>query len=218
MKGEGKRAWQAVNRARQAVPLLLIALTGCTGHPYVGPPPRPTPRPPAQTASANTPLASARSDSNPNGPASDPLIGDTRQPIPDPLMGDTKPAQSDPLIGADPLPGPGMPTDHSHWLRGRLRGARVTMLLNGIRYGSFSGSPDQDITMNLRQGANTVTFLYQPQGPGSSADLEIVEGEHHPPLAPLATFRSAPTPAGGGDTPDGGEMKTETKTSFFMAN
>lgn len=110
-----------------------------------------------------------------------------------------------------------MPTAHSHWLRGRLRDARVTVLLNGVRHGSFSGVLDQDITMKLRRGPNTVTFIYQPRDAGSAADMEIVESEHQPPLAPLVTFRSAPVPAAGGDAL-GGDMKPQTQTFPFVAN
>jgi len=111
-----------------------------------------------------------------------------------------------------------MPTAHSHWLRGRLRDARVTVLLNGVRHGSFSGVLDQDITMKLRRGVNTVTFIYQPSAAGSAADLEVVESEHHPPIAPLVTFHSTSVRAEIGDTPGGDAWKPVTKTFPFVAN
>ena len=190
---------------RAGLSLFLLLLTGCgNDRPYSGPPPRP-PRP-AQATPGNVPLTSPPDAAKPPGPP-DPLIGDAGQTPADPLAG------KDPLIGQDPLQGRGMPTVHSHWLRGRLRGGRVTVLLNGVRHGSFSGVLDQDITMKLREGANTVTFVFQPQGPGSAADLEIVEGEHHPPIAPLVTFHGG----AGGDAVTGDAMKPVTQTFPFQA-
>ncbi len=121
-------------------------------------------------------------------------------------------------MGGNSLTGHGRPTAHSHWLQGRLRDARVTVLLNGVRYRSFSGVVQgDDITMRLRAGANTVTFLYQPQGPSSAADMEVIESEHHPPIAPLVTFHSAPAPAAGGAA--GRSDSTPAPQTFhFMAN
>ena len=58
-----------------------------------------------------------------------------------------------------------------------------------------------------------MTFLYQPNATGSAADLEIVEGEHHPPIAPLVTFHSAPGSLVSGDAP-----APVTKTYPFVAN
>ena len=122
-------------------------------------------------------------------------------------MGGMKPDTSDPLLGYDPLQGRAMPTAHSHWLRGRLRDARVTVLLNGIQHGSYSGRIDQDITMKLRRGANTVTFVYQPTTPSAGADLELVESEHHPDIAPLVTFHEG---ANAGAGRSGSEPVTRT--------
>jgi len=198
------------------IPLALLLLTGCgDDRPYTPPPPRP-PRQ-AQAAPADRPSAAAPAYSTPTGPP-DPLVGDAGQATTDPLLGDAKPDSSDPLIGHDPLQGRAMPTAHSHWLRGRLRDARVTVLLNGVRHGSFSGVLDQDITMKLRRGVNTVTFIYQPIAAGSAADLEIVESEHHPPIAPLVTFHSEAGPAASVDTPGGDAWKPVTKTFPFVAH
>lgn len=192
----------------------VFLLTGCgDDRPYTAPPPRP-PRQ-VQAAPVNTPLASAPTGPTPSGPP-DPLMGSAGQS--DPLLGDAKPDSSDPLMGHDPLQGRAMPTAHSHWLRGRLRDARVTVLLNGVRHGSFSGVLDQDITMKLRRGVNTVTFIYQPNAAGSAADLEIVESEHHPPIAPLVTFHSESGPAASEDTSGGNALKPVTKTLPFVAN
>ncbi len=186
------------------IPLALLLLTGCgDDRPYTPPPPRP-PRQ-AQAAPADRPSAAAPAFSTPTGP-------------PDPLVGDAKPDSSDPLMGHDPLQGRAMPTAHSHWLRGRLRDARVTVLLNGVRHGSFSGILDQDITMKLRQGVNTVTFIYQPDTAGAAADLEIVESEHHPPIAPLVTFHSESILGINGDTPGRDAPQPVTKTFPFVAN
>ena len=132
---------------------------------------------------------------------------------PDPLLGNTntnKP-QADPLLSNDPLQGPKMPTEHSHWLRGRLRGAQVTVLLNGMRQGQYYGLVDRDITMSLRQGINSVTFVYQPIGHSSSAEMEVLESEHHPPIPPLVTFQSPPAA-------EDGKLTPVTQTFTFAAN
>lgn len=143
-------------------------------------------------------------------PASpDPMVGDAG----DPLLGGSTPghAASDPLLMSDPFKGPVMPTQHSHWLRGHLRSAHVTVLLNSARQGVYYGTVDTDITMRLRKGVNTVTFVYQPGGASSSAQMEIVESEHHPPIPPLVTFQSLPTP-------ENGKLTPTTQTFSFVAN
>lgn len=195
---------KARHAAGPAVPLLLLLVNGCSSdRPYAGPPGRP--HRPQATASKPEAVVSA-------GPA-DPLIGDAGQASADPLMG------HDPLLGQDSLEGPKMPTQHSHWLQGHLHGARVTVLLNGVRYGSFSGVlSHEDITMRLRQGTNTVTFVYQPGAASSAGSLEIVEGEHHPPLAPLVTFRSPSTPEAGNRDRNDDPLKPVTQTFPFIAN
>lgn len=107
-----------------------------------------------------------------------------------------------------------MPTTHSHWLRGYLRDARVTVLLNGVRYKSYSGViQGDDITMRLRRGVNTVAFVYQPHSAASAADLEIVESEHDPPIAPLVTFRKSPDAAAADGT-----LKPLAEPYTFIAN
>lgn len=84
-----------------------------------------------------------------------------------------------------------MPTDHSHWLRGRVRDARLTVLLNGVRQGEYTGVVDQDITMKLRRGVNSVSFVFAPRRADASAQMDLVESEHNPPISPLVTFQSA---------------------------
>lgn len=86
-----------------------------------------------------------------------------------------------------------MPTEHSHWLRGRVRDARLTVLLNGVRQGEYAGVVDQDITMKLRRGVNSVSFVFAPRRADASAQMDLVESEHNPPLPPLVRFQSAPS-------------------------
>ena len=188
-------------RAIRSVPLLLLLLTGCgddrpqTGQdfPPPAPPAAPTPPVPAPAASASPP------DALLGGAGADRTSSDAQTP-------------SDPLLTQDPLGGPKMPTDHSHWLRGRLRDAHVAVRLNGIRQGSYFSLVDQDITMQLRKGVNSVTFTYQPDSPTASAQMEVVESEHDPPIPPLVTFLSPPPP------PEGKPAPPLTRTFTFVAN
>lgn len=173
---------------RRALPLLGVALllTGCGADKPVAQGPSRTYAPPPVTAAAVGDAPAA---------ATDPLTAsasDSTTPISDPLIGDAGGPNKDPLAGSDPLKGPKMPTDHSHWLRGQVRGGQVLVSLNGIRLGDFSGFVDRDITMRLRAGINTVAFTYQPNSAQSSAMLDVLESEHTPPIPPLAAFDAAP--------------------------
>jgi predicted small lipoprotein YifL len=173
------RAWG------KTLPLLAfgLPLAGCGSDRPAYAPPAPAHAAGPQSA-ARTPLIAT--DAPPR--SGDPLDGGG-----DPLLGENggKPSTSDPLAGGDALAGPQMPTRHSHWLRGRLHAARMTVSLNGVRQPALPSVIDQDITMRLRAGVNTVTFDYQPEGTESSATMEVVEGEHTPDIAPLVTFRPA---------------------------
>ena len=179
------------------LPLLLV-LTGCgNDRPQTGPD-GPPPAPPTTPGPAEAPAtAPAKSD-----PATDALLGGA---------GANK-TSSDPLLSQDPLGGPKMPTDHSHWLRGRLRDAHVTVLFNGVRQGSYFSLVDQDVTMQLRKGVNSVTFEYQPDSPTASAQMEVLESEHDPPIPPLVTFLSPPAPS------DGKPVPPVTQTFTFVAD
>lgn len=184
-----------MRRAAGAAAALLLtgALTGCgDDRPVVSPPP---PHP-AQVAPQALPQTFPQPA--PSGP-------------PDPLLAGADEKPSDPLLSRDPMQGHGMPTAHSHWLRGRMRDAQVTVSLNGVRQGAYFTVVDQDITMRLRKGVNTVTFVYQPHSSSSSAQMEVVESEHHPPIAPLVTFQPV-RPAPGNDTP-----APQTRTYTFIA-
>lgn len=177
---------------KRSLPLLGLALllTGCAADRPVtetqpqayAPPPAPAATPSADAApeAALDPLTTSASADPMTTTTSDPLIGDAGGPA------------KDPLAGSDPLQGSKMPTDHSHWLRGQVRGGHVVVSLNGIRLGDFSGFVDRDITMGLRAGTNTVAFAYQPVSAQSSATLDVLESEHTPPIAPLATFDAVP--------------------------
>lgn len=201
-----------LKRQGQALPLLGLSLllTGCGADKPVGQRPlrASAPPPPSAvvTASAGTSPASA----------ADPLTAsssDSTTPTSDPLIGDAGGPDKDPLAGGDPLKGPKMPTDHSHWLRGQVRGGHVLVSLNGIRLGDFSGFVDRDITMRLRAGVNTVTFTYQPQSVQSSALLDVLESEHAPPIAPLATFDAVPAASLSVSSPP----KLQTRSFTFTA-
>jgi hypothetical protein len=174
--------------------ILVFLLTGCgDDRPVSDPPPGPV----ANQYPAPAPAAPAPAAQTP-----DPLLaGDGAMSSSDPLLHGSSQDQtasstsSDPLLQHDPLQGPAMPTEHSHWLRGQVRDARLTVLLNGVRQGAYSGMVDQDITMKLHPGINSVTFLYAPRRADSSAQLDLLESEHDPPIPPLASFQSAPAPS-----------------------
>ncbi len=165
-----------------------LALAGCGDDKPVS-----DPGPPAYQSPAPSPVAALP---DPPKPVSDPLLPQSG-PISDPLL------QSDPLLGTsrpseaapenDPLKGRAMPTEHSHWLRGRVQGAKLTVRLNGVHEGDYLGYVDKDITMKLRAGINTVSFEYTPRGASASARMDLLESEHHPPIAPLASFQSSPS-------------------------
>ena len=176
--------------------VFLFLLTGCGDDRPVGGPPSSTP----QAYSSPAPAAPA------------PAAPDSAAQTPDPLLsGAGAMGSGDPLVPHDPLQGRAMPTEHSHWLRGRIRGARLTVLLNGIRQGEYSGVVDQDITMKLRAGVNSVTFLYAPRQANSSAQMDLLESEHDPPIPPLVTFQSVPVSDGTTD------FKPTTQSFTFVA-
>ena len=206
-------------RSKTTARLLLVTasillLSGCgDDKPYSGPDPNQA----GSSASAPAPEPLAAASPAPAPPSSnDPLVsGSSGIPTADPLLPADKPIQADPLAGSDPLKGPAMPTEHSHWLRGRVQDARLTVLLNGIREGDYDGLVDRDITMKLRRGINTVSFVYTPQDANSSAQMDLLESEHHPPIAPLASFHSLP-PAEG--TTAETEFKPTTQRFTFFAH
>ena len=185
-----------------------LLLGGCgDDRPYSGPNPSGS-----YSAPAPKPLADA--SPTPVLPSDDPLVsGSSGISTTDPLLPGDKPAQTDSLIGSDPLKGPAMPTEHSHWLRGRVQNAHLTVLLNGIREGDYDGLVDRDITMKLRRGINTVAFVYTPQNANSSAQMDLLESEHHPPVAPLASFQSLPQPESA--TEETGFKPTTQRFTFF---
>jgi len=105
-----------------------------------------------------------------------------------------------------------MPTEHSHWLKGRVFNARVTVRLNGLLLGTYSAPQDRDITMKLRSGINTITVAYQPLSATASAQLDVLESEHDPPIPPLTTFRSPLL-----DGSAAKSLPTTTQTLTFLA-
>ncbi len=195
-----------------AVIVASLLLSGCDDdRPYSGPDPNQS----SSNYSAPAPAAPMAAVSPaPAAPSDDPLVsGSSGLSTADPLLPSGKPAQPDPLAGSDPLKGPAMPTEHSHWLRGRVQNARLSVLLNGIREGDYDGLVDRDITMKLRRGINTVSFVYTPQNANASAQMDLLESEHHPPIAPLASFQSLPQPEGtAGET---GIKPTTQRFTFF---
>ena len=191
---------------KRALPLLGLALLlmGCGAD-----------RPVSETPShAYAPPPPAVSVSAADTAPADPLTAsDSTKSTADPLIGDAGGPDKDPLAGGDPLKGPQMPTNHSHWLRGQVRGGHVLVSLNSIRLGDFSGLVDRDITMRLRAGSNTVMFTFQPDSAQSAATLDVLESEHTPPIPPLATFDAAPV---SGLTATG-TPKPQTQTFTFTA-
>ena len=189
-----------------------LLLGGCgDDKPYSGPGPNQS----GSSYSAPAPVPATDAPPVPAAPSSDPLLPRSSSTLPaaDPLLPADKPAQTDPLAGSDPLKGRAMPTEHSHWLRGRVRDARLTVLLNGVRDGEYSGFVDRDITMKLRRGVNTVSFVYTPRSAESSAQMDLLESEHDPPIAPLASFQSLSGSASAGDT----GFKPTTQRFAFVA-
>ncbi|MCW3058913.1 MAG: hypothetical protein JWQ02_734 [Capsulimonas sp.] len=114
------------------------------------------------------------------------LKADTSGPSEDNPALDVKPIDDDPFLRQDISTG----TAHSHWLRGTIVNANVEVRLNSARVADFFSNTDKDISRNCRKGLNTVTFIYKPRGTDSSAKLSVLESEHDPPIAPLATFNS----------------------------
>ena len=187
-----------------------LLLSGCgDDKPYSGP----DPSQPTGGYSSPTPGVadgSAPDSSLPPDPLTSGVHANT---MPDnPLLGTSSFAPPDPLADADPLKSPKMPTEHSHWLRGQVQGARLTVLLNGVPDGQYRGFVDKDITMKLRAGINTVSFVYTPQNANAAARMDLLESEHHPPIAPLATFQSLPQPR------EATEFKQTTQRFTFFAH
>ena len=110
-----------------------------------------------------------------------------------------------------------MPTDHSHWLRGRVQGARLTVLLNGVREGVYTGVVDRDITMTLRRGINSVSFVYAPSRADASAQMNLLESEHDPPIPPLAAFQSLPISRDPAVSEQATALRTTTQNFTFYA-
>lgn len=199
-----------------ALPAVLgaLLLTGCgNDRPYSGPPPgsgdsaqAPAPSPltaaTPQAAPPPNPLLSG------GGPADNPLLSSSHG---NPLT------QNNPLAESNPLHGPAMPTDHSHWLRGRVQGARLTVRVNGIRQGEYTGVVDQDITMKLRRGVNSVAFVYAPRRADASARMDLLESEHNPPIPPLVTFQSMPMGRAAADIGNAAAPATTTQSFTFFA-
>ncbi len=131
-------------------------------------------------------------------------------PAPPPAYEDAQTQTVDILTGK--AVGLKMPTVHSHWLKGPIFSARVAVRVNGLLLGTFTSPQDRDITMKLRSGINTVTLAYTPLTSTASAHLDILESEHDPPIAPLATFRS-PLPAANSST----SLQTTTQTLTVLA-
>ena len=189
------------------LPICLLPLSGCDhDRPISGSPPTP----PASAASASqTADAGASSGTVDAGTASAPTPPDESDPL---LSGGSRSRYySDPQLASDPMQGPAMPTLHSHWLKGHLHGAHVTVLLNSARQGTFYGPVDRDITMRLRKGLNSITFIYQPDDANASGQIQVLEGEHDAPIAPLAIFQSPP--AANDD-----KLQPLTQTFRFIAN
>jgi hypothetical protein len=178
-----------------------------------------TPLPGVQVATAGGASKSGNKED-----LTDPL--DDGTPLDDPLA-NTAPLDVDhPILAADDRPvtigdepSPHALTDHSHWLKGSIFNARVTVILDGVKLGDFQSSQDKDITWKLKKGLNTVTFVYTPLVKSASAHLDVLESEHDPPIPPLATFRSTALTRLPGATQNNKKADTEpvSRTFAFVA-
>ncbi len=198
-------------------------LAGCgDDRPVSGPPPgsdAPAAQAPTSAPLASTPVSSAPDPLLSRGegiPTNDPLTAHQapfakETPQIDPIV------SADPLTPHDPLQGRAMPTDHSHWLRGRVQGARLTVLLNGVREGVYTGVVDRDITMTLRRGINSVSFVYAPSRADASAQMNLLESEHDPPIPPLAAFQSLPISRDPAVSEQATALRTTTQSFTFYA-
>ena len=207
--------------------LLPLLLTGCTPErPAAQPPMIQVPPPPVADISVDPLGGGTDSSGGSTLPGGSALPGGSGGAIgtpvmPDPMRGSADSAAStpDPLLASgDPLKGPAMPTQHSHWLSVGSGHARLIVELNGIRYGGAFMSGTHDVTMRLRPGMNTLSVLYQPQAQRAWASVVLTEGESGLTGRTLATFRQAPLP-------DMGEVRTAgspplpeiTRTMIFTA-
>jgi hypothetical protein len=187
-------------------------------------------RPYMQPGSGPQPIAAAPAEIEAEGDPikpKDKLDGGMDMP-PDPLVADDPLSISkdvfeadvdnspprDPLATTDVV----MPTKHTHWLRGSVVDAAVSVSVNNVKLGDFYATVDKDITMRCRKGYNTVTFTYIPIAKTSFAALNVLESEHNPPIAPLATFDSkvdAPAP----DSASSSDADKPVRQTFeFYAN
>ncbi|MGI4788086.1 MAG: hypothetical protein ACRYFS_04470 [Janthinobacterium lividum] len=188
--------------------LCLLLLSGCgDDRPVTDPGPGSS----APAPSAATPIALAPA------PAA--------EQTPDPLLSGAGAAAgssggvstNDPLLRDDPLKGPSMPTEHSHWLNTETNRASISILLNGKRLSSYQPSGTQDITMKLYSGPNTLTVIYTPQNVHSWGSVTLTEGEHQGQGISLAEFHCDPL-ADSLASAESTDLKPTTQTFTFVAN
>lgn len=212
--------------------LAVVALAGCgdDGHryddvrPYMQPGsgPQPVAAAPAEVEAMADPAKPKEADTSSDMPP-DPLVGeDSLADDADTLGSDADDAKTDDTPPPDPLASTSvpMPTQHSHWLRGAISDALVSVSLNYVKMGDYYTTIDKDITMSCRKGENTITFTYTPFDTSSFATIDVLESEHTPPIAPLATFDSTvdAMPDATGINAGGSTPKSVTKTYEFVAN
>jgi hypothetical protein len=133
---------------------------------------------------------------------------------PDPLA-----AGGDPLASGDPLSHSnydgkgdalsGAKNDYLlYWVVGSVQQGSVSISVNGVSIGTFTGNVDKEISMYCHDGANTVTITHHGAGGSlAAAHFDVLDGNSPKGSPPVLTYDStqqAMTQASAPAAPTGG--------------